>query len=88
MLVEHDLSQVDMGCNYRREVSQPLRHVPGTLSAAADVWALGTAKGVAGAYVCTKLLHPLKIGLSFPHASDDDCVHEWVHTVTFCLSIS
>lgn len=56
VLVEPDLSQVDMGCNYRGEVSQPLRHVPATLSMQADVWALGTAKGVTGAYVCSKLL--------------------------------
>ena len=56
MPVEPDLSQVDTGCNYREEVSQPLRHVPGMLSMPADVWALGTAKGVTGAYVCSKLL--------------------------------
>lgn len=49
-----------MGCNYRREVLQPLRHVPGMLSTLADVWALGTAKGVTGAYVCTKRLHTHK----------------------------
>lgn len=56
MPVEPDLSQVDMGCNYRGEVSQPLRHVPATLSTPADVWALGTAEGVTSAYVCSKLL--------------------------------
>lgn len=41
-----------------RKFPDPLRHVPGMLSTPADVWAPGTAKGVTGAYVCTKLLHP------------------------------
>lgn len=39
-----DLSQADTGCNYRGEVSGPLRHVPAMLSVPADVCALGTAK--------------------------------------------
>lgn len=69
-MAERDSSQADMGCNYRGEVSQPLRHVPAVLSMAADVCALGTAKR------CHRHLCALKMnktGLTLPRALDDVC---------------
>lgn len=76
------MSQVDMGCNYRREVSQPLRHVPAMLSTLADVSALGTAKGVTGSYVCSKLLHSHENSFPPMHwmMTLCVCVHMAVHT--------
>lgn len=62
-----NLSQVDTGCNYRGEVSQPLRHVPAMLSALGDVWALWHCQKVSPVLTCAQnCCAPMKIGLSFP----------------------
>lgn len=65
-MAEPDLSAADMGCNYRGELSRPLRHVPAALSVPADVCALGTAKRCHRHLCVLKKKTPMNIGLSFP----------------------